>query len=140
MRYLALLVLGFVGLTACTEAAPKLDPELSKYCSRAYNQTVDALQDMATKGGITLPAMPDREAYVAQCVGAGFSVDQVKCLDPNWASVNESCQATIEPKKAEAEALTKLFSEALKAKPAEAAPAEAAPAEAAPAEAAPAAQ
>ncbi len=144
MRYLALLVLGFVGLTACTEAAPKLDPELSKYCSRAYNQTVDALQDMATKGGVTLPAMPDRDAYVAQCVGAGFTVDQVKCLDPNWASVNDSCKATIEPKKAEAEALNKLFAEAFKAKPAEAAPAEAAPAEgapaAAPAEAAPAAQ
>ena len=142
MRHLVLLAIGFVGLTACGEpAAPKLDPEMSKYCSRAYNQTVDALQDMATKGGFTLPAMPVRETYVAQCVGSGFTVDQIKCIDPNWASVNESCKTAFTEKKAEREALDKLFAEAHKAKPPEAAPAEAAPAEgAAPAEAAPAAQ
>lgn len=122
---LILAALGALSLTACDPGASSAPPPASatpegKLCTRAYNQTIDMLEDMLKKQGVKMPPPPSKDGYVDACIAAGFSEAQAKCLDPKWSSVNgEECEKELEPKKAEKAKLDGMFAAALKAKPEE---------------------
>lgn len=82
-------------LAGCGAAPdPSSSPE-GRLCGRAYGSTIDSLDELYTKAGKDMPTPIAKDKYVEMCVGMGFTEDQLKCMDPKIASVDETCPETL---------------------------------------------
>ena len=95
-----MLITILASLMACggAEPPPTSTPE-GRLCGRAYGSTIDSLDELYTKAGKDMPTPTPKADYVKLCVEMGFSEEQLKCLDPKIAGLDESCAKLLEPVK-----------------------------------------
>mgnify|MGYP006979990678 CR=1 FL=1 len=89
-----------------SEPPPTATPQ-GRLCGRAYGSTIDSLDELYTKAGKDMPTPIKKDEYVKMCVDMKFTDEQLKCLDPKIAQVDEACVKTLEPVKEKTSKLAK---------------------------------
>lgn len=112
-------VLGLLALIGCGDSGPS-EAELAaakseKNCSKVYSAMTKVLKDELHKGGVAGVEFGDKDGFVKLCVGAGFTEEQVKCLDPNLGGSDE-CKKAMEDKKEKVKELTEYLLKPMKEK------------------------
>lgn len=103
-----MLISLIISLLGCGSSAPSPSstPD-GRLCGRAYGSTLDSLDELYTKAGKDRPEAIPKKEYVEACVKMGLSEEQLKCLDPKIASLDESCTKALEPVKDKVSTLAK---------------------------------
>ncbi len=113
-------IVGLIGLlSACGEAGPS-EAELAakkteKECSKVYGALTKVLKEELNKGGVGGVEFGEKPGFVELCVKAGFSDEQLKCMDPNRGGSDE-CKKALESKKDQSKELTEYLLAPMKKK------------------------
>lgn len=113
-------VVGLLGvLVGCGDSGPSeaelAAKKIEKECSKAYGALTKVLKEELNKGGVGGVEFGEKDGYVKLCVEAGFTEDQIKCLDPNRGG-SEDCKKALEPKKEQTKAMTEYLLAPMKKK------------------------
>ena len=113
------MVLGLLAVVGCGDSGPT-EAELAKaktnkQCSKVYSAMTKVLKDELHKGGVAGVEFGEKDGFVELCAGAGFTDEEIKCLDPNLGG-SEECKKAMESKKDKVKELSEYLLKPMKDK------------------------